>query len=158
MFLNNPHGVSGHYGTVARKVKDEILKESDKLEPYFVSAFLYYRVESFFRKNRDYKDFTRMKWHILMTIKYMLAKNNKFSPNLNSKDIRVLSTDIERKLATEASTNRLIREAIQIIKEMISVEKLDIEDRKIFERKETTDKLKKFLVMRKKEKENVSLF
>ncbi|PEB54502.1 hypothetical protein COM79_25055 [Bacillus cereus] len=27
MFLDNPHGVSGHYGTVARKVKNEIFQE-----------------------------------------------------------------------------------------------------------------------------------
>jgi hypothetical protein len=156
MFLDNPHGVSGHYGTVARKVKDEIFKESDKLEPYFVSAFLYYRVESFFRKNRDFKEFTRMKWHVLMTVKYMLVKNEKFSPNLNSGEIQKLSNDIEKKLATEVSTNKLIKEAIGNIKEMIFEEKLDLEDRKIFERKETTDKLKKFLFLKKKEREKVT--
>lgn len=39
---------------------------------------------------------------------------------------------------------------------MIFEEKMDLEDRKIFERKETTDKLKKFLVMKKKEREKVT--
>ncbi|WHX66061.1 AIPR family protein [Peribacillus frigoritolerans] len=151
MFLDNPHGVSGHYGTVARKVKDEIFKEDDKLEPYFVSSFLFYRVEAFFRKNKEYKDFTRMKWHILMTIKYMLVNDTKFSPRLNSNEIQKLSKEISQKVKTETATNRLIKKAIEHINKMIELEKLDIEDRKIFERKETTDKLKSYLVQMKKE-------
>ncbi|MFS0656470.1 AIPR family protein [Bacillus sp. 179-C3.3 HS] len=151
MFLDNPHGVSGHYGTVARKVKDEILRDNDKLEPYFISALLYYRVESFFRKNKDYKSFTRMKWHVLMTVKYMLVKDGKFSPKLNSREVQNLSNEIKKKLLKEESTNKIIKKSIENIKEMATIEKLDLLDRKIFERKETTDKLKKFLITKNKE-------
>ncbi|WP_052087905.1 AIPR family protein [Paenibacillus wynnii] len=146
MFLDNPHGVSGHYGTVARKVKDEIFKENDKLEPYFVSSILFYRVEAFFRKNKEYKEFTRMKWHILMTIKYIIVEDNKFSPKLNSSEIQKLSLSILRKLRDEDTTNTLIIKSIEAIKTMIEEEGLEFEDRKLFERKETTDKLKTFII------------
>lgn len=146
MFLDNPHGVSGHYGTVARKVKDEIFQEGDKLEPYFVSSVVFYMLESFFRKNKDYKEFTRMKWHILMTIKYLLVTDGKFSPQLNSKDIQRLSSHILSKVKNESFTHEIIIQSIETLKKMLEEENLDFEDRKLFERKETTDKLKTYLI------------
>jgi AIPR protein len=158
MFLDNPHGVSGHYGTVAKKVKGKIFKDDDYSEPYYVSALLLYRVETFFRKNKDYKQFSRMKWHILMTIKYLLCDRESLPKHFNSKDIRDFSNKIEVKLNTESSANELIKEAINHINKMINKENLDLKDRKIFERKETTDKLKKYLLELKgtiKEKEFV---
>ncbi|MGE7693135.1 AIPR family protein [Lysinibacillus sp. NPDC094177] len=146
MFLDNPHGVSGHYGTVARKVKDEIFQEDDKSEPYFVSSILFYRLEAFFRKNKEYREFTRMKWHILMTIKYLLVTTGRFSPSLNSAEIQKLSNNILKTIKNEDSTNILIINAIDSINMMIEEEGLEFEDRKLFERKETTDKLKTFLI------------
>ena len=62
MFLDNPHGVSGHYGTVAKKVKDLIFREDDKLEPYLVSSIMFYQIDLFFKKNKCYKMYTKMKW------------------------------------------------------------------------------------------------
>jgi hypothetical protein len=150
MFLDNPHGVSGHYGTVTRKVNGEIFQENDTLEPYFVSALLFYRVEAFFRKQRDYKKYSRMKWHILMVIKYMFMKDEKVSKFLNSKDIKNLSNDIEKKLLQETTSNSLIIKAVENINEMVKEEGIDLNDRKVFERKETTDKLKEYLKRKRK--------
>lgn len=146
MFLDNPHGVSGHYGTVARKVKDEIFQEGDKLEPYFISSVMFYMLETFFRKNKEYKEYTRMKWHILMTVKYLLVNDGKFSPKLNSKEVQKLSIFILSKLKKDSFTNDIIIKSIECIKAMLEEENLDFEDRKLFERKETTDKLKAYLI------------
>jgi AIPR protein len=145
MFLDNPHGVSGHYGTVARKVNGEIFQENDAPEPYFVSALLFYRIEAFFRKQKEYKGYSRMKWHILMVVKYMFIKDVKVSKFLNSKDIKKLSNEIEKKLSKESIANSIIIKAIENISEMVKEENLDLNDRKVFERKETTDKLKLYL-------------
>lgn len=145
MFLDNPHGVSGHYGTVARNVKDAIFKDEDKPIPYYVSGLLIYRVEGFFRKNKEYKAYTKMKWHILMVIKYMFLESNKVPKHFNSKEMEKLANKIEKSILTEEKTNQLIISAIEYIKEMITEETLSLDDRKIFERKETTDKLTKYL-------------
>ncbi|PEB54503.1 hypothetical protein COM79_25060 [Bacillus cereus] len=111
-----------------------------------MSSVLFYRLEAFFRKNKEYKGFTRMKWHILMAIKYSLVKNGKFSPNLNSTEVQKLANEILKNIKNEDNTSTLIINAIDSIKEMIVEEKLEFEDRKLFERKETTDKLKSFLI------------
>ncbi|ARI75647.1 AIPR family protein [Halobacillus mangrovi] len=142
MVLDNPHGVSGHYGTVAKKVKGHIFQDGDYAEPYYASALLLYRVETFFRKNRDYRQFTRMRWHILMAVKYLSGYSPKY---LNSRDSYKFSNEIVKKINTENNANQLIIKAINHINIMINNEKLDLEDRKVFERKETTDKLKKHL-------------
>lgn len=146
MFLDNPHGVSGHYGTVAKKVKENIFQENDSPEPYYVSALLFYRIENFFRRNKDYRDCSRMKWHILMVIKYLFLNGSKAYKFLNSKDIKNLSNNIEKLIQNENNANQLIITAINHIKEMIKEENLDLGDRKVFERKETTDKLKSYII------------
>lgn len=146
MFLDNPHGVSGHYGTVIKKVKDDIFKPNDKPEVYYVSALLLYHVELFFKKNKEYKSVSRMKWHILMVIKHLYSKKD-FSNKLDSKEILKVCKSIEKELIKEESANRLIVNAINIINDMIIEKNLDINDRKIFERKETTEKLKQFLLV-----------
>ena len=145
MFLDNPHGVSGHYGTVMKKVKDDIFKPNDKADVYYISALLLYYVESFFRKNKEYKSVSRMKWHILMTVKYLYTKKD-FSNKLESKEILKVCKKIEDDLKDEESANRLIVNAINKINGMIEEKNLDISDRKIFERKETTENLKQFLL------------
>lgn len=145
MFLDNPHGVSGHYGTVIKKVRGDIFQESDKPETYYISSLLLYHVEAFFRKNKEFKSLSRMKWHILMTIKYKFTDKN-FEGKLQSKELIRISQDIEKSLKSEQKSYKLIIEAIEKINSMIQQEGLDILDRKIFERKETTDKLIRFLL------------
>ena len=66
------------------------------MEPIYQSMF--YHSKILFRKNKEYKGFTRMKWHILMTIKYLLVNNGKFSPNLNSAEVQKLSNEILKKI------------------------------------------------------------
>ncbi|WP_175406761.1 AIPR family protein [Bacillus velezensis] len=145
MFIDNPHGVSGHYGTVAKKMKGEIFKQKDFKEPYYVSALLLYRVETFFRKHKDFKQFSRAKWHILMAIKYMLNEKEAIPKHFNSKEILALSKKIEEKISAESAANSLIIQAINHIDQVIKLNNLVLTDRKVFERKETTDKLKVYL-------------
>ncbi len=142
MFLDNPHGVSGHYGTVTKKVKGEIFKRGDNAEPYYASALLLYRVETFFRKQKDYKQFSRAKWHILMVIKNLLNEKENVPKHFNSKEIFSLSKKVEEKISTESDANLIIIDAINHINKVIELNSLDLSDRKVFERKETTDKIK----------------
>ena len=147
MFLDNPHGVSGHYGTVAKKVKDLIFREDDKLEPYLVSSIMFYQIDLFFKKNKCYKMYTKMKWHILMTMRYLIiddynrekSQTLNFSVKLNSNDAQKFSTYTLSK--SEDYINDKINQAITLILQVVDKEALDLDDRKLFERKETTEKL-----------------
>ena len=147
MFLDNPHGVSGHYGTVAKKVKDLIFREDDKLEPYLVSSIMFYQIDLFFKKNKCYKMYTKMKWHILMTMRYLIiddynrekSQTLNFSVKLNSNDAKKFSTYTLSK--SEDYINDKINQAITLILQVVDKEALDLDDRKLFERKETTEKL-----------------
>lgn len=145
MFLDNPHGVSGHYGTVIKKVKGDIFQDGNKPEIYYISSLLLYHVEAFFRKNKDFKSLSRMKWHILMTIKYFFTIKD-FENKLESKELIKVAEKIEKSLIDETEATDLITRAIDKINQMMVKEDLDIADRKIFERKETTDKLKRFIL------------
>lgn len=50
------------------------------------------------------------------------------------------------KIKNEDITYTLIKKAIENIREMIVAEELEFENRKLFEHKETTDKLKSYLI------------
>ncbi len=139
MLKNNPHGVSGHYGTVARKLKGEIFLEDHILEAYHASALMYYRVDQFFNKRRDFKQFRRMKWHIMMTMKLQLSSVNERNLDLNHKKLRELSKTIISSISTESESFELIICAIEYLKNVMDTNALNLEDRKLFERKETTD-------------------
>jgi hypothetical protein len=80
------------------------------------------------------------------SFKYLLVNNGRFSPNLNSTEVQKLSNEILKKIKNEDNTYTLIKKSIENIKEMIVAEELEFEDRKLFERKETTDKLKSYLI------------
>ncbi|MCT4633020.1 MAG: AIPR family protein [Firmicutes bacterium] len=139
MFKNNPHGVSGHYGTVARKLKDKIFLEDHILEAYHSSALMYYRVDQFFNKKREFKEYRRMKWHIMMTVKLQLSSEKDRNLDLNNKKLKSLSQKISDAIATESKAFEIIEGAIEYLNNIIQQNSLELEDRKLFERKETTD-------------------
>lgn len=52
MFLDNPHGVSGQYGTIAKNAGKKLFKENDKPILYYVSALAVYRLENLIKQKR----------------------------------------------------------------------------------------------------------
>ena len=45
MFLNNPHGVSGNYGAIVKKVGNKIFNVNDKMILYYTSSLAQYKIE-----------------------------------------------------------------------------------------------------------------
>lgn len=139
MFLDMPHAVSGFYGTVVKKSEGEIFKTTDKLIMYYVSALTLYKLEYYFKSGTLDSKYRRAKNHILMLFKIIIFNND--IPNFNS-------AEMERKCqkmlnVLEANETEIFEDIIDLIKE--NPEKFDMEDRKLFERKETTDNLKEVI-------------
>ena len=45
MFLNNPHGVSGNYGTIVKAVGNKIFNTNDQKILYYTSSITQYKIE-----------------------------------------------------------------------------------------------------------------
>lgn len=137
MFLDNPHGVSGQYGTIAKNVGKKLFRENDKPILYYVSALTVYRYETFIKQKRIEKKYRKARYHVAMLFKYVVA-GKKMPKYFNSKSMESYCIKIKNVLNNEEVC---LEYFLKIINFIINQESIDYDDRKIFERKETTEKL-----------------
>ena len=135
MFLDNPHGVSGQYGTIAKNAGTKLFKVGDKPILYYISALAIYRFENFIIERRIDRKYRKARYHVLMLYKY--AVSGKELPKFfNSKKMQNYCEKIQRSLNDENKCLDLFNKILQFI---IDQKDIVFEDRKVFERKETTD-------------------
>lgn len=146
MFLDLPHEVSGQYGKVEQKTRGKLFTDSSLLNPYYVSGLTWYRVETFIRNNDEGKKYRRARWHIMMVIKYLISPPKDTSIIID-KNAEKISEDVEKLMLDDEKSLQIIENALNLIKDFIRNEGIsDIsEDRKFFERKETTTGLSEML-------------
>lgn len=148
MFLDLPHEVSGQYGKVEKSTRGKLFKSSDFLNVYYVSGLAWYRVDAFIRNTEEGKIFRRARWHIIMLFKYLIEPTYHGNTNLEiDKNADHISSKIEKILLDDKRSLQLIEHSVNTIKEYLNeIGTPNIsEDRKLFERKETTDGIKKYL-------------
>lgn len=154
LFFDLPHEVSGQYGKVEKNTKNLLFKEGDLsyLNSYYVAGLAWYRVERFIANNEIGKKYRRARWHIIMLLKYYICniKNINLSIDKNSEKNSRLIEDI---LLDENKSNETINNIINIIEEYLTTQEGGLEkqldDRKLFERKETTSGLISFISTKK---------
>lgn len=149
LFLDLPHEVSGQYGKVEKKTRGMLFDEESDLSflnVYYVSGLAWYKVERFVQNNK--KKYIRARWHIIMVLKYILCKDNQIDLRIN-KNANTNSQVIEKALLDEEESGKYIMNAIILINEALTQngEKIEevLQDRKLFERKDTTSILVDYL-------------
>lgn len=135
MFLENPHSVSGYYGTIAKRLGEKIFKKDHRYSPYYISALAYYRLESYFRTSIIDPKFKQTRYHILML--FRLLSNSDPLPEFNSKKMDAYCKKISDILNTPSKCLETFGQAIEILDKT----GLDIADKDIFKSKESTDLL-----------------
>lgn len=143
MFLNEPSAVSGQYGTVAKRVGNKIFKTSDKLIMYYVSALSLYKVENLFKSNKIDKKYRRSRYHAMMPFRIVMSKED--LPKFNQKKMEAYCQNLLDILNDDSKCEKVFRTIVSFI--VSKGEDIDIDNRKCFERKETTD----FLLRKKDE-------
>ena len=137
MFLDNPHGVSGQYGTIAKNVGKKLFKENDKPILYYVSALAVYRFECFIKQKKIERKYRKARYHVLMLFKYVVA-GKEVPKYFNSKKMENYCEKIRVALNDEEKCLMIFSKILEFI---VSLDSIPYDDRKVFERKETTDKL-----------------
>lgn len=137
MFLDEPSGVSGHYGTVAKRVGNKIFKVTDKLIMYYVSALSLYKIEQLFRAGVLDNKYRRSRYHAIMLFRIVTSDND--LPPFNSKKMERYCMNIFDILNDQIKCERYLKIIVNFIVKQDGY--IDINDRKCFEKKETTDYL-----------------
>jgi hypothetical protein len=77
MFLDVPHQTTRSYKAIKGSVGKEIFAKGQKLDPYYVSAFAYYRLDVNFRTQRVEAKLKPARFHILLAVR-LLANPEEF--------------------------------------------------------------------------------
>lgn len=137
MFLNEPSAVSGQYGTVAKRVGNKIFKTTDKLIMYYVSALSLYKIENLFRTNKIDKKYRRSRYHVMMLFRIVMSNGD--MPRFNQKKMETYCEHLLDILKNDDRCEKIFSAIVDYI--VSKGQKIDIDNRKSFERKETTDYL-----------------
>ena len=137
MFLNEPSAVSGQYGTVAKRVGNKIFKTSDKLIMYYVSALSLYKIENLFRTNKIDKKYRRSRYHAMMLFRIALSNEN--LPKFNQRKMEQYCQNLLNILENDTQCEKIFKTIVDFI--VLKGQDIDIDNRKSFERKDTTDYL-----------------
>ena len=136
MFLNNPHGVSGQYGTIAKNVGNKIFKSTDKGIIYYVSSMALYRIESLLKTGVIDKKYWKTRYHAMMLLRMIVSEEQ--MPGFNAKKMEQYCQKI---LSVLNDSEKCRAYYSAIVKYIVEESGLDLTNRKTFERKETTDVL-----------------
>lgn len=132
MFLNDPSGVSGQYGSTSRKHESSIFGANDKEIIYYTSAYALYKIESLFRNGLLDKKYNRTRYHALMVFRLIIGGYQK--PRNNSREMEKYCQKILDTLNSEECVDIFKK----IIEYIIKFDEINLDDRKVFERKDTT--------------------
>lgn len=138
MFLDEPSGVSGQYGTVAKRVGNKIFKTADKEIIYYVSSLALYKIENLFKTHKIDKKYRRARYHVMMLFRMLVSTEE--MPRFNARKMENYCKSILEVLENNTECERIFCGIVAYIASKDG--ELDIMDRKCFERKETTDYLK----------------
>lgn len=117
MFLDEPTRVTRNYKSIRDLVGEQIFKEGDRLEPYYVAAFAAYRLEFLFRNQRLESEYKAARYHILMALRYLI--NPTTLPRMNSNEMERRCNEMTDALWDTAKADTLLVQAAEIVKEVV---------------------------------------
>lgn len=136
MFLDNPHGVSGNYGAIVKKVGGKIFRANDKPILYYTSSLTQYKIEKLISENIIDKQYNKCRYHAMMLFRIYVS--GKKVPRFNANTMESYCQKIIDILQDDSRYPIIFCKIVDFI---IEQENIDFNDRKTFERKETTDYL-----------------
>lgn len=137
MFLDEPSAVSGQYGAVVKRFGNKIFKSSDKPIIYYTSALALYKIENLFKTNKIDKKYRRSRYHAMMLFRIVVSKEEK--PRFNQRKMELYCQNILDVLNNDYKCEKIFEGIVDFI--ISKGQDIDIENRKCFERKETTEYL-----------------
>ncbi|MBR6211105.1 MAG: AIPR family protein [Clostridiales bacterium] len=136
MFLNNPHGVSGNYGSIVKAVGNKIFNVNDQKIIYYTSSIAQYKIEKLISEGVIDKKYNKSRYHAMMLFRIYVS--GKRAPKFNETKMDAYCNKINAVLFDDTKCKVVFSRIIEFI---AAQKEIDFDDRKTFERKETTDVL-----------------
>ncbi|MET7706195.1 AIPR family protein [Micromonospora sp. NPDC005413] len=117
MFNDEPHRASRYYSDLRSAVGRSIFNEQHKLDPYYTSAFAYYKLEFFFRNGSLPVYYKPARYQLLMAFKYIVA--GKEVPALTANKVEGYCNKICETLWSDSAALKSFRQSIEIVDAVI---------------------------------------
>jgi hypothetical protein len=112
MFLEEPHVAAKSYKSLRVRVGKDFFLESDKLDPYFLSALAAYRLEVQLR-TKELRAYKSARYHMIMAMRFLMDPFP--ASHMNSKDMENRCAAMIEVLSDVTKANELVQKAKGII-------------------------------------------
>lgn len=137
MFLDDAHRAARYYGDLRAQVGTKIFIDAHKLEPYYVSAYGYYKLEFLFRNNLLPVYYKPARYHLLMALRYLIGGTD--MPALTANKMTGYANKIAEVLWADDASVEAFKEAIEVIDEVLAG---DVLTRDVVKTQSFTDSVK----------------
>jgi hypothetical protein len=138
MFNDKPHDAAGHYNSLLKDIGTRLFLIDDQPILYYTSSLALHRFENLIKTKQIGKEYRKGKYQAIMLFKYLAT--SKLPKHHNAKKMNDGCKQILAALNDEA---RCLEYFLKVIEYFNEQSELDLADRKLFERKDTTDILLK---------------
>jgi AIPR protein len=122
MFMEEPHRTTRSYRAILERVGKSIFAETDRLEPYYVSALALYRLEFFFRNQQLDSKLKPARFQLLLAFR-LLSSSAPLS-RMNSNEMGRYCDELMKILWDQNRSLKLFQAAADAV-EVVSGNKLD---------------------------------
>jgi hypothetical protein len=122
MFLDDPHRAARYYSDLRAQVGTKIFHDNHKLEPYYVSAYAYYKLEFLFRNNLLPVYYKPARYHLLMALRYIVGGPD--MPALTANKATQYANKIADVLWVDEKAITAFKAAVEVVDEALSGETL----------------------------------
>ena len=144
LFLKNPHRVTSYFGELVKQYIEidspKIFNHNHQYIPYYMTGFMYYRLDSFFRSQQIDSKYRKIKFFLLML--FGLMHSDEFEPlAINYLTSRRKTEEYCRPII-EILNNR--NKCLETYNEAINVwedSQIDLNDKQVLKQGSTTSKL-----------------
>lgn len=133
MFNEKPHDAAGHYSVLMKDIGTRLFKVDDKPSLYYTASLALFRFESLIKAKVIDKKYSKAKYHVIMLLKYMFGDIPKY---YNAKKMDTFCAKIQKVLNDQ---DKCIAYFTKIVNYIEALDMLDLNERKLFEKKETTE-------------------
>jgi hypothetical protein len=113
MFLDDAHRSARYYSDLRAQVGGKIFNDTHKLEPYYASAYAYYKLEFLFRNNLLPVYYKPARYHLLMALRYVVAGSD--MPAATANKIVAYSNGIAEVLWSDTKAQEAFNKAIELV-------------------------------------------
>lgn len=113
MFLDDPHRAVRYYSDLRSQVGTKIFNEQHQLEPYYVSAYAYYKLEFLFRNNQLPVYYKPARYHLLMIFRYLDSAGD--MPQFSANKMQKYANQLAESLWSDEKSVEIFKSAIEVV-------------------------------------------